>query len=204
MPTETGYTLEKDGSARIAVLTNMPNVEPQMWDWWFGWHGCSSSRYKLWHPKAHVSAAWKDGKNDHSYIGRTSLIEEYIGTNLEKASISFMHPQALGFTPAMLADKTKAVYICARVGYTGLPLQFGYLVHQVRATEGGAEMRSRFWMGGSHVQIGKEGLLTNFLSGIAGKIKAISAEQAKNLLLHCAEEMSHLAGFLPSLYRQYH
>ncbi|NJN35549.1 MAG: hypothetical protein HC817_16120, partial [Saprospiraceae bacterium] len=53
---ENGYTLEEDGSIRIAILTEMPNVTPAMWDWWFGWHGCMANRYKLWHPKSHKDA----------------------------------------------------------------------------------------------------------------------------------------------------
>jgi hypothetical protein len=38
-----------------------PGVTPAMWSWWFGWHGCDTRRYKLWHSPAHLFAAWKDG-----------------------------------------------------------------------------------------------------------------------------------------------
>jgi hypothetical protein len=56
---ENGYTFLPDGSIQVSVLTDMPNVTPLMWDWWFGWHGSHDNRYKLWHPKAHQSAQWK-------------------------------------------------------------------------------------------------------------------------------------------------
>jgi hypothetical protein len=78
-PLEIGYTLESDGSAHVAVLTKMPNVTPKMWDWWFAWHGCKDNRYKLWHPKSHISAKWEDERDDVSYIGRNSIIIEWRG-----------------------------------------------------------------------------------------------------------------------------
>jgi DAPG hydrolase PhiG domain len=202
---ENGYTIAADGSIRVAVLTSMPNVSPQMWDWWFGWHGNRANKYKLWHPKAHQSAEWQDGNQElEGYIGRVSMIEEYIGTRLEKANIQFISPTELGFDAQELADKSRVVVICARVGYTHLPLNHGYLVHQIRATEGGAEMRSRFWIGGPHIQIRYKGWLPNLLSKGLQKVHRVSKKQAIDLLTHCSEEMNHLAAFLPQLYAQYH
>jgi hypothetical protein len=202
---ENGYTMEKDGSARVAVLTSMPDVSPKMWDWWFGWHGNLSNKYKLWHPKAHLSAEWKDGNQDlEAYIGRTSLIEEYIGTKLEHAAIQFFDPTKLGFKAADLADKNKVVFICARLGYAHFPLDFGYLVHQIRQTENGAEMRSRFWVGGEHIQLRMSGFVPNLISKFLRKVKRIPQKQAVDLLTHCSEEMNHLAALLPQLYAQFH
>lgn len=199
---ETGYTIEADGSIRVAIHTQMPRVSPAMWDWWFGWHGSVDSRYKLWHPKSHRAAAWQDGRADVGYIGRVSQIEEYIGTKLEKANIAFQYPASLGFSSADMADKTKAVFICARVGYTQFPIDFGWLVHQIRSTADGAEMRSRFWMGGQHIAIrGK--WAPSFLSQILQKSVKLPEQQAIDLLTHCSEEMNHLASFLPELYHTF-
>jgi hypothetical protein len=181
----------------------MPNVAPYMWDWWFGWHGSQANRYKLWHPVAHQSARWKDGREDlNEYVGRTSLIEEYIGKKLEKASIRFVSPTELGFHKKEIADKNKAVYICARTGYSDFPLDFGWLVHQIRATETGSEMRSRFWMGGKHIAFRTEGNLGKFGSKILQKIVILPEQQAIDIMRHCSEEMNHLAKFLPDLYTQ--
>lgn len=166
---EIGYTLEPDGEQRVAVLTTMPNVSPQMWSWWFAWHGCRDNRYKLWHPKAHVSAVWQDGKDDIAYIGRTSQIQEYIGKKLEKANIRFFSPTELGFDANDLTDETKVVFICARLGLTNFPLDFGYLVHQVRAVEGGAEMRSRFFIGGKHIALRYDNFIAKGMSKILQK-----------------------------------
>lgn len=196
---ETGYTLEADGSLRVAVLTPMPGVTPVMWDWWFGWHGCRANRYKLWHPRAHRDAAWRDGSDAEAYVGRVSLIEEYIGPKLERAAIQFVSPGQLGFASADFADPDRAVYVCARLGHATWPVDFGWLVHQIRATADGAEMRSRFWMGGRHLAVRGSGLL----SGILQKAVRLPETQARDLLVHCAEEMAHLAAFLPALYKQH-
>lgn len=201
---EIGYTLEPNGEQRIAVLTKMPNVKPKMWDWWFGWHGCSDSRYKLWHPKAHVSAIWQDGKDDIAYIDRTSMIQEYIGTTLEKANIQFFNPEKLGFLKEYLIDNERVVVICARLGLTTLPLDFGYLIHQIRATEDGAEMRSRFFVGGEHIALRANNVVSNNFSKLLSKLYKLPEQQAIDLLTHCSEEMNHIAKFLPLIYKENH
>ncbi|NUO03054.1 MAG: hypothetical protein HUU01_20790 [Saprospiraceae bacterium] len=203
--TETGYALEPDGGVSVSVLTQMPGVEPFMWDWWFGWHGSHANRYKLWHPKAHRDAVWEDGREDLvAYVGRVSLIEEYIGKKMAKAQIRFVAPEELGFDPLQLSDPKKTVIICARLGYSHLPVDIGWLVHQVRAVEGGSEMRSRFWMGGHHLQLRTHGRLSNLISKLLQKNVRLREHQATDLLVHCAEEMNHLSAILPELYTEFH
>jgi hypothetical protein len=200
---ETGYAYAPDGSLNVCVLTKMPRVAPRMWDWWFGWHGSHSNRYKLWHPKAHKSAQWADGREDvPEYVGRTSMIHEYIGKNLAKASIRFIPPAELGFNAP--ANLDKEVFICARVGYTHVPLDFGWLLHHVRATSDGAEMRSRFWMGGQHIEFRLPGAPPKMLAKVLQKVVPMPEQQGIDLLTHCAEEMNHLAGFLPEIYAEFH
>ena len=55
---ENGFALAADGAMIVAARTDLPGVTPAMIDWWFGWHSDSPERYKLWHPLAHVHAAW--------------------------------------------------------------------------------------------------------------------------------------------------
>lgn len=199
-PVECGYTLEADGAARLAILTPMPGVQPLMWHWWFGWHGDQAAKYKLWHPQAHVSAVWKDGGTGAvEYIGRTSHIQEYIGKSLEKAAIQFVAPTTLGL-PNVSSEQ---VFICARVGFSDFPIDYGWLVHQVRATAEGAEMRSRFWIGGEQIAFKSNNLLGEMASGLVQKVKRVNAQQATDLLTHCSEEMRHLATFLPALYAEF-
>lgn len=199
-PVETGYTHAPDGSIRVFCLTEMARVEPHMWDWWFGWHGCEAERYKLWHPKAHLEAKWADGRRDEAYIGRTSLITEYLGSQRVKGGISFVPPSSMGLDEERLAEQGE-VAICARITVPGTPLKGGWLLHQLRPVDGGSEMRSRMWLGGENSALGDNpGMLAR---GLARAIRPLASGLLPDpieLLAHNAQEMAHLAGFLPELY----
>lgn len=186
--TENGYGRLPDGGYTVAVRTDMPGVTPQMWDWWFGWHGCDARRYKLWHPRAHVSARWRDGRDDVAYVGRTSLVQEYLGSEFARVAIQFVDPGSFGHG---------GLAICARTGSPDVPVDVGWLVHQVRPVVGGSEMRSRFFMGGRHIGLrsGKS-LADKMIKPVAARL----LPDPRDLLVHCAQEMNHLAGFLPELY----
>ncbi len=204
--TENGYGVLEDGSYQVSVRTDMPGVTPAMWAWWFGWHGCDTRRYKLWHPRAHLSAAWKDGEQDGDdagrqgsdrYIGRWSLISEYIGSTVLNGAIQFVAPSELGCPP----DSAESVAICARLGAGDAPVDVGWFIHHIRSTRSGSEMRSRFWMGGPHIAVrNAPGVASKAVRPIAKKILGDAESNARNLLVHCGQEMNHLAGFLPELY----
>jgi hypothetical protein len=199
--TENGYGILDDGSFQVSVRTDMPRVTPAMWAWWFGWHGCETRRYKLWHPRAHLSAAWKDGEQGgRRYVGRWSMISEYIGSTMLNATIQFVAPAALGCP----ADSDNAVSICARLGSGDAPVDAGWFIHHIRSTQDGAEMRSRFWMGGPHIAVrNAPDVASRALRPIASRVLGATEATARNLLVHCAQEMNHLAGFLPGLYEQF-
>jgi hypothetical protein len=200
---ETGFTRASDLSIRVFCLTHMPGVAPQMWDWWFGWHGCEAQRYKLWHPKAHVEAKWADGGLHEAYVGRTSLITEYLGSSLRKAAISFVSPAVMGFDEHRLANQGEVV-ICARVGIAGTPFKGGWLLHQIRPVEGGSEMRSRMWFGGENSAIGDNpNSVSRGLMWLLRPVTKILLPDPAELLVHNAQEMAHLAGFLPQLYAEF-
>jgi hypothetical protein len=199
--TENGYGMLDGGSLHVSVRTDMPGVSPAMWAWWFGWHGCDTRRYKLWHPRAHLFAAWKDGQDvpdaGHRYVGRWSMISEYIGSTMLNAAIQFVAPPAMGCP----ADSDKAVSICARLGSGDAPVDAGWFIHHIRSTRDGAEMRSRFWMGGPHIAVrNAPGVASRAVRPIASRLLGTSEATARNLLVHCAQEMNHLAGFLAELY----
>lgn len=207
--TENGFGVLEDGSYQVSVRTDMPGVTPAMWAWWFGWHGSDSSRYKLWHPRAHLSAAWKDGLAESSagngYINRWSMINEYIGSTMLSAAIQFVEPATMGLPP----DSDAAVAVCARLGSGDAPVDVGWFVHHVRSTPTGSEMRSRFWMGGPHIAVrNPPGVAAEAVSKavskavrpIAKRILGNAESSGRNLIVHCAQEMNHLAGFLPELH----
>ena len=198
---ETGYSICDDREIRVSVRTLMPGVTPAMWDWWFAWHGSDSLRYKLWHPRAHVHAVWGDNRSDLThYVGRTSHIVEYIGSSKISGAISFVPPASIGIDESRLAA-SGATAICARTGLEFPQLDAGWLVHYVRPVAGGSEMRSRFWMGGGF--IAPRGMDTTIGKAIGRGISQIAGPtsgQARDLLVHCAQEMNHLAAILPDIY----
>lgn len=190
--TENGYGRLAGGAFQVSVRTDMPGVTPPMWDWWFGWHGSDSRRYKLWHPRAHVCARWRDGGADVRYVGRTSLVREYLGSADTRAAIQFVEPSLLG----LVVPETD-VAICARLGSADLPVDVGWLIHHVRPTADGAQMRSRFWMGGRFVAVRRGfGITDRAVAPVAAR----QLPDPRDLLVHCAQEMNHLAAFLPQLY----
>ena len=207
-PTENGYALCRDGSVRIAVHTVMPGVTPEMWDWWFGWHGSDSRRYKLWHPRAHLYVQWADsGEADRRgrarYVGRTSFVDEYLGSTLALATIRFVAPAELGFDESKL-DPVRQTVICARVGSSQHPVEIGYLVHHVRTTDAGAEMRSRFWIGGTHIEARAQGApVRKAVAAVGRRLFTPTETNARELLVHCAKEMAHLAARLAEIYGEF-
>jgi hypothetical protein len=65
-------------------------------------------------------------------------------------------------------------------------------------------MRSRFWMGGPHIAVrNAPAVASRALRPIASRVLGATEATARNLLAHCAQEMNHLAGFLPELYEQF-
>lgn len=202
--TENGYGILPDRSIAVSVRTEMPGVTAQMWSWWFGWHGSDSRRYKLWHPRAHVSARWRDGEDAGRrgaarYVGRSSLINEYIGSTLHRAVIHFVAPATMG-----LPDDGDALFVCARLGSSDVPVDVGWFVHHIRPTTTGSQMRSRFWLGGPHIQVrNRFGAASAVLRSVVPRVMNMSETAARDLMVHCAQEMNHLAGFLPKIYAEF-
>ena len=53
---EAGWCILPDGTGYLANLTKMPGVTPEMFDWFFAWHGLDNLRYKIWNPEDHYKA----------------------------------------------------------------------------------------------------------------------------------------------------
>jgi hypothetical protein len=203
---ETGWTTLDNGTTVVACLTDMPGVAAGMWDWWFAWHSCESARYKLWHPDAHQYSAVGEQRlqnrgltNRQRYVGNVSFVDEYVGGQLTPLAIRFFAPSRLGFE-----DRPGDTVIAARVGAATAPVAFGWIVHQVRATDSGAEMRSRFFLNHvAHLDLPAESVP----EAPASRKPAGPPDMAAlgvALLSHCAVEMNHLASFLPALHAEFH
>jgi DAPG hydrolase PhiG domain len=218
-PVETGYVRTADGKLMIAVRTDMPGVRAEMWDWWFGWHGTESARYKLWHPTAHVFTAVGDDRSRdrdltdrQRYIGNVSYVDEYVGHEFNRLTVRFVDPRNLGFDEPGPGHTV----IAARGGTSTAPVAFAWLIHQVQATADGSEMRSRFFVGDTRVlSLPRHSFASaagSVLTGPVGRIlePALGRLAAPDpdvfgpaLLMHCAQEMNHLARFLPQLYEEF-
>jgi len=190
----------------VACRTETPDVTPEMWDWWFGWHAVSSQRYRLWHPREHLSSAATEDRArlkdiKARYIGVTSFVEERIGDDqVHKLAISFKAPAESGLDETKLASQGTA--ICARAALPSVFAEVSYLIHFVRRTPTGSEMLSRFWLGHIRSTIP---IVGGFISR---KLNTRNARIANNpdvfglhLLRHCSEEMTHLSKILPRLLR---
>ncbi len=210
LPLETGYTVLPDGTAQVAALTPFPGATGEMIDWWFGWHGEETERYKLWHPQAHLFSQMRYARTEapglterQRYIGNTSYVDEYIGPLIYRLAITFHEPRDLGLDEHSFKDAGIQTAICARVGFSGTPLDTGYLIHLIRETPEGCEMRSRFWMGDAHFRLLPEGNpIDRVLESRSARRRMIPRRLGRDLLVHCAEEMNHLASFLPALFAQ--
>ena len=79
LPLETGYARLPNGQIQVACLTDMPECEGRMINWWFGWMA-NSEHYRLWHPEDHTWTEWEQGypgpnddPDDANYIGYAHL-----------------------------------------------------------------------------------------------------------------------------------
>jgi hypothetical protein len=205
---ETGYSRLDNGMLYVAALTDMPGVTGAMIDWWFSWHDTDKA-YTLWHPRDHISAVWQNPPDRTKpwatqYIGNTSQIIEYIGSNLEHLNVSFKTPDTY-FDTSRFEAANIASAVCARGGQRLENVWTAHLIHLMRKTETGTEMRSRFWLGDVDASpkgpVGK--LLTPIMNTPFMRRRNIPDTLGRDLLLHCAEEMRHLAKILPELYTRF-
>ncbi len=212
LPLENGYTQLSTGEMFVAVKTPMPHVSGKMIDWWFGWHSDESQRYKLWHPHAHMKAVLKNPTGDQPgltererYVGNTSYVDEYIGQGILRLAIQFVRPEEFGLDTSKFADAGVQTAVCANVGPAKSPFNVGKLVHLIRETEDGCEMRSRFWMGKACLRDKPESHIGNRIVGTKALSKMVmTRDHGHDMVVHCAMEMAHLATFLPDLYADYH
>lgn len=196
LPYTSGVERLPDGVLHVAVLTRMPDVSPKMVRWWFGQYLNTTEHYKRWHPRDHVWMNWRD-KTPGTHVGAKHLVHEYIGGRLHKAQITFVPPA--DFFRDSLANLTDAVAICARPGLLDRPIDVGRMVHLALPRPWGCELHSRFWLGYFASRSHSKTLetLAN-LPWVRRRLATLSFGRA--LAVHCHQEMSTLAGFLPDLY----
>jgi len=208
---ENGFTRLDNGQVFVAVLTKMPGVSGRMVDWWFGWHYMEPQRYKLWHPRAHqMNRAERMIGDDPSlsdrdkYLGNPNYVTEYVGGESMDIVITFADPSEFFDISGFEAAKVGTA-VCGVVSYQNSPLSFGLLIHLIRETDSGCEMRSRFWLGKVEVQgLPTQGIVNKIARSRLVAKHAVPTSLGRDMAVHCAMEMNHLAGFLPELHADYH
>jgi len=173
LPVETGYYRLLNGHMHLAVLTRMPHCKGKMVDWWFGTLD-GTEKYKMWEPKSHLALEWDENWKPERYIGASCVAEKKLGERIIKLRIHF-HESSEFLGTSMFEEAGISTFICANA-YDFDKVPKGRIIHFIRDTSYGCEMRSRFWL-----------------------FKASEAE-CMDLMQHCIEEMGNLADFLPDLY----
>ncbi len=190
LPFEAGFIRLDDGQLHVAARTTMIGCKGKMIDWWFSYLE-TTEQYKRWHPIDHVWCEWVGQRRTGRYVGGTHHVHEYIGDELMKLRVHFRAPSEY-LDVSRFADAGVSTAVCARTGLLDAPVWAGHLIHLVRDTEYGCEMRSRFWLGDFDPP------------EVAGtreaRIGLIPEHAGWGLLKHCHEEMGYLAAFLPDLY----
>jgi hypothetical protein len=174
-PLETGYYRLPNGQMHVAVLTRMPGCNWKMIDWWFG-HLDGTEKYKMWHPKSHLALDWDERWEPGQYIGTSRIVEKEMNGVVMKYRIHFHEPTDFFDISKFDNDNTISA-ICANV-YDLDKVLLRRIIHFVRDTDFGCEMRSRFWLFKSY------------------------ENEAMYVMQHCIEEMGNLADFLSELYRR--
>jgi DAPG hydrolase PhiG domain len=193
---ESGIDRLKNGVLHLSVLTRMPNVTSEMIAWWFGEYMQTTEHYRRWHPRDHVWMDWADKKKG-THLGAKHLVHEYVGGQLYKLKIHFIPPNE--FFDDEVTPDGNSLLLCAKLTFMNIPIETTRFVHAVRNVPGGCEMRSNFWLGYINSPI----LLVNPVGNrwLTRKLLA-TYNLGRKIEVHCHEEMTNLAGFLPSLFAQ--
>lgn len=197
----------ENGAGYLAVNNRFPGATLDMIKWWFAWHPLEQARYRIWNPYCHQSVAVSDQAREKildpvvpvedKISDVIHFVMEDIGGGMEDVVIHFMKPEEMGFSREKLAEQQ--AYIIGGYGLTENRAHPtgktpAIMMHYYRETEEGIESRTRFWLGyriikGRPVCVLPEGV-------------KVPEFVAMGLALHNVEEFSHLASFLPQLYKE--
>ncbi len=210
---ETGYCHMPDNSCYVAVLTRMPGVSAEMLNWWFWWHALEDLRYKIWYPGSHVANHVKDPARlrnqslplpERFYHNPHYPVED-VGIGMDTLCIDFMPPEEFGFDVSRFAQAGIVTALCTRVGSVAKHALHTDMCHVVRATEGGVEMRSRFWIGRSlrFTPFSERSPVQRLINTKFIRRLVVPRDTPSRMAHHCAQEYANLAAILPELYRDY-
>ncbi len=194
LPCEFGLFGNPDGGCMLANLTDMPGVTTEMFDWWFAWHGLDTMRYIIWDKDDHYYCQTQNV--EQALNDKLSLRERFWDTEHEikealldgqdpvPVRLHFVHPTVVGFDPEKFKN-FKGTIIC-----TPGP---AIMIHFLRPTENGSELRTRFFMG--------------YMATPNGVIRVPEFpridDMGRAMLMHNVKEFTHLAKILPQVYNEF-
>lgn len=210
---ENGFCELADGSAYVTSLVPFPGSTGEMFQWWFWWHSVEPARYTLWYPHNHIRAVPSDLSrvtkpglsHEERLIGHIHHVDEYIGPDLVRIGIRFVDPAELGFDTSRFPQARIVGHACARVHMRDRPLSAVTMIHLARETDGGLEVRSRYWIGHEVALrfFGAEIPVDSIATVLGIKRAMIGERVAYEQYLHDQIEFTHLSTFLPDLYREF-
>lgn len=181
LPGEFGVFRLPGGGFSVANKTDMPGVTPEMFDWWFAWHGLDPMRYIIWDADDHYYC--KTRNQEIALDGSLSLRERYWhtthdvketlldGTPVADVVLHFLPPEEFGFSKEKLES------------FAGTIVCTAGMAHFLRPTENGSELRTRFWLDNPDIPCDEM--------------------FARALLMHNVKEFTHLAKILPEVYAEF-
>lgn len=198
---DMGYGIMPNGTGYVANVTETPDITPEMFYWWFAWHGLEDLRYKIWFPEAHLYARTQNIEQaldetlpmNQRIWDTTHVISENVVAGAEEIILDYLSPDRMGFDETRLDADTAMV--CAN-GRTKVPGQGLDCVNAqiLRKGKNGYEIRSQFWIG-YQIRNGR-------VEQVNDESVCVSLESAKSMFAHCREEYAGLSMFLPSLFKE--
>lgn len=194
----------EDGTGYLANRTEMPGVTPEMFDWWFAWHGLEDMRYRIWDPEDHFYARQQMPEKvldpkvpmKEKTWGTVHIVREDIGAGPDDLVLNFRYPHELGYDESKVGTDACATMMCAN-GHGPVPGEgvAAIMTHMVREIEGGIELRSRFWIGW--------GLIDGKVVKLVPDGVRVPDVVPMGLFAHNLKEFGHLAAILPQLYAEF-
>lgn len=205
---ETGWCTLDDGVGYVAARTPMPGVTGEMVDWWFDWHPREPIRYRVWHPRAHVSNSLEPPPAPRAkpHWGAVHHPVEDVGVGVAHARIAFLRPTDIGFSTDGLDDPGVATIVGGYVGDDRRRARHSLMVHVFLEEGDGVVLRSRFWFGAAmrpYLPAPIAAPLEPLLNTRAVRTRLLPDDLPRAVANHCIEEYANLAELLPELHARY-
>lgn len=194
---ENGYCVRPEGYGYSAVDIKMPDVTPEIFQFWQKWYTLIPCHYKIWLPDVHI-VQYSDPQK-HSAIenlgwGNVSLDMAGYGKPLSYADFGITDPKALD--PNFIACIGSCMTIREKESWfqeQPEPYPLMVMLNYLRHYENGIENRVRVWMGIHYVD---------------GKIipeqvdyPVPMVDRVRGMACHNAWEWSRMATLAPALYQ---